>query len=620
MSAGPETFEGGLVVEGGAVTGAWIVDRQGLAEPIRFPVGMRSLHVGGRLGIRALARRTRATADGTEIPATMSEVARGVADDDARRQFTAGNANANGPSRSFCRFLGYVDHLSALAAGTAGEPMDGRFARRCADAATDVADARASLTRALAAAGPFLATLDPFARADADPYMDDEAYAAMDRSFDPAAPLAGLAARLPGLRGCAVSLWRTEGLDGSASDADIAKRLAWKLSDDKGPAPEGKVAALRAMAARFHAMPRRDGRMVREHCRAEDPVRVLGHALLALPRAWEPRTGADWMAFARCQAPVRFAMGSSVVPDISRLVGGKGRWEEHLATLLAVDPANVDAGKVSMTPVRDMATAFGHQVVRPAMPGMARINAVLAAHALLFSGRSVHRMLRMARDWHARQGLVEAAMPPPSAGRASLAAGAWLAGFPDAEVGGVSVRVLTRPAELAAEGAPGVDATGMAGLHHCVSTYAPTCRRGKARILGLRTKAPGGTRRLSTAEVSTGPGWTLVQHRGRRNDPPPAEAVVAVETYLAMCRDGTLPVDVDGFRAVQGSGGAAEDAGYDIGIPGATRAVFDAWAPLLPHYLRRAGLDGLPGLAADAKPEDGKWWRPPADTRGGRAA
>ncbi len=603
-----DPFAGGLVVEGGVVTGAWLRDLHGLCDAAAVPPGTCSLLVAGRMGRQPLGHHASAAREALEPPPSMHALVQGLAGD--RR-----------PARGFCRFLMFRARMSGIESGEAGSGVAAAFAARCAQVDGDGSlreRGLASIRTALDATQAFVDTLDPFAVRNVDDRMDDETYAAMDAGLSSGAPLAHLVARLPGLRGCAVALWRLDRLDGAVDEAGLVEALRWQLSEDKGPASPAHVAAIRAMAARFEAMPALDRSMARAHCKAEDPARVLGSGILSLPRSWEPRTGPEWVAAARCMAVVRFAMGSSATPDIARLVGGKGRWAEHLASLLAVDLGNDDGGTVTMGPVRDMGSAFGQQVVRPALPDLGRTQAALVAHGLLFSGRCVHRMLGMAREWHERQGAIDAAMQGvrASAGGASTRTdGGWAAGFPDWGHGDVEIRVLTTPGDLASEGARGVDATGRPGLRHCVGTYAPACRRGKVRILGLRGTGPGGATRLSTAEVSTAEGWRVVQHKGWRNGPPPREAETALEAYLHACRDGSLRVDRDGFRPMAGTGGAVDDAGYDATAPGARDAVFEAWGPLLPRGLRRAGLAGLPALADGVPVEDGRWWLPPGDTR-----
>jgi hypothetical protein len=142
--------------------------------------------------------------------------------------------------------------------------------------------------------------------------------------------------------------------------------------------------------------------------------------------------------------------------------------------------------------------------------------------------------------------------------------------------------------DLAAEGSSGPDTDGMAGLDHCVATYAGACAEGRSLIVSLRLTDAGTTRRVSTAELAPSPSgdWTvgtarygLVQHSGLRNARPAEEASRRLGALRARLGTGLVSIDGDALRprkvAVLGNATAEE--------------LLPHWRTVMPR--RIAGLD-----------------------------
>ncbi len=602
-------FEGGVIAEEGVVTATWLLDVHGILAPGSVHVGTSVLTMGGRIDGRPVAWSDHVHDGIATPPDRMSAFLEAYAAMRSREHRIY--------NRAFVEFL--LNHEARASLGArVGRPLPPGIVERCARAEALgrgrglAVRLRDDVRAAVAATAPFMGTLDPFALAMVCPGMEDGDYAAMDATFDPAAPLAGLICRMPGLAMTAADLWR---LYGAAAfpfrRQQLDDALTWVLSENKGPATPGRVSAVRALAARFAGLPDADRRMSMRRCRNSDPPKALFDAIEALPRSWEPRTGKEWEGMMRCEPAIRYALHAAGPDHAAAMIGGKGRWPE-LADGLSRS-SGMQGGKLDIGPARDMAEAFAHQVLRPACPDALPVSARMAAQSLLFSGRGVRRILEMTRDWHGRRAAMLAALPPLPA-RPDGAE--WGAGFPDWSHDGVEVTVLRSGRALVDEGASGLDGQGDEGLSHCVGGYASRCRRGESRILGLRIVAGGSIHRLSTAEVRLSPAYVVRQHRGMRNAAPPAEATAALEAYMSAIIGGTLPVNAEALGPMPVVEKALDDAGYDFRVPGALRSAFDMWAPLLPRRMRHAGVEGLRATVEGMPDRGAHWWVPP----GGAAA
>jgi len=209
------------------------------------------------------------------------------------------------------------------------------------------------------------------------------------------------------------------------------------------------------------------------------------------------------------------------------------------------------------------------------------------AHALLHARRGLPSILERSTRWHRLLPAINARMPHANAPEAS-----WEPLCPPFRLGAVEVRALVSAGELADEGADAPDASGVPGLAHCVAGYAKSCLRGSVDILSVRRIGRGTLpyERLSTVEI----GWDefgpeaeprVVQHRGRRNGPPAAEAERALAAFLergGLVRRAPSP-------AAEPSDAVAEACGYDWTDDVLMEAAIAAYAPAMPASLR--GLD-----------------------------
>jgi hypothetical protein len=183
----------------------------------------------------------------------------------------------------------------------------------------------------------------------------------------------------------------------------------------------------------------------------------------------------------------------------------------------------------------------------------------------------------------------EAGLPNKGSGSA------WPAAFPPFAAGnGIEVVCLTDEAQLKAEGSSVPDASGSAGLDHCVGGYGRECFTGQSHIASIRRVTPSGYERLSTVEFEPGegdePGLDVSQHYGERNRKPSDEAITALEAFLEAVDKGAVPLSEEALsrRSEQGFGEP-----YDWRVPEAMDQAFFAWSGFLPRDVARGGLPAL---------------------------
>jgi hypothetical protein len=140
------------------------------------------------------------------------------------------------------------------------------------------------------------------------------------------------------------------------------------------------------------------------------------------------------------------------------------------------------------------------------------------------------------------------------------------------------------------EGSRVKNADGSDGLDHCVGGYASKCACSRTRVVSLRKRADDGREaRISTAEIDMDRrNAVVVQHRGRKNGPPPADAETALSKYLAAISDGTLAVDLASIEPTREHAGEtiADAAGYEWHVPGNVEKAWSAWSAFLPRAAR----------------------------------
>ncbi len=541
-----------------------------------------------------------------------------------------------------CGKAGFVDALTALCArdpGISPDPVRDAWAteRGALELRFGPGDAQAAAMQVHADgfsrdARLFLGTLDE----DALPPwehgpqgIDDDAWRGIDRTFG-TAKLRWLLASYPALRGEFLAAWRERDRHGGAD--------AWK------GAVEGRLASLlrarrgwpswfsRKLPQAHSAYMGWEGNGARQVGRVDGERFVDCLDILArIPASWCPDDAADlglkaWHAFFEACPVIKVAHEMMPGTPMVDLVDCKGLWTEWLGALAALldgDARDVPSDlRNALGDIVDVAGALVSQVVAPAV---ARASGYGAADAMtdaersdlvattlvnLYGGRSILAVARGSLAWHARRERIEA-------GIASLPAGPtfsrrWPAAFPDHVEGRARIVILRTPCELADEGRSQDDASGMAGLDHCVGGYAEDCASGRCRIASLRRIGDDGVeRRSSTAELALDEDGraTVLQHRAAKNaDPDPRDAAI-LEGYLLRIREGGLAVDGEGLAPMDAPRSVVEVAGYDWGVPGSIEAVAALWRPLLPRRLRRLDAAGwaaaLPGsgrLAGDRPP------------------
>ena len=210
-----------------------------------------------------------------------------------------------------------------------------------------------------------------------------------------------------------------------------------------------------------------------------------------------------------------------------------------------------------------------------------------AAARLLLGGRTLPALAELSARWHGRADGIARLL----AERAGDAAPTGPRLFAETEAGdGYRLASLATPRELVAEGSPGPDASGVAGLAHCVGGYAEAVARGLTAVVSLRRAVPGGYERVSTAEVDVGPVAqglppSIEQHRGRGNAAPGAAAEAALRRGLgAVAAEAHLRL-----AAHLAAGPAPFDWSAAFACVRAWEEIRDAWAFAVPRPLRGAG-------------------------------
>ncbi len=326
------------------------------------------------------------------------------------------------------------------------------------------------------------------------------------------------------------------------------------------------------------------------------PASGAARHLAALPGSWVPDDPRAWAAFAACGPAVAHAVDTAPRESLAKYLNVGDDWVRYAARLAAAHgdgPGWRPLERAISRGVRDMVQAFAVQVALPAhrltRPGEAHPTAmqcIAAATVILTHGLSLRSVLEASRRWHALQAHIDAGLPrapgpPPS----------WPACLPDAVRGEVAIRVLTTRDELVAEGARGIASDGMVGLSHCVGGYVGPCLDGRCRILSLTSIGPGGAVRLSTAELAWRDGRaTVMQHAGASNASPPARAGAALARYVRDLGEGVLKATCPDLPVISEGGRTERLCGYDWDAPGAWETVHAAWSPILPGHARHAGV------------------------------
>ncbi len=647
-----EAFPFGVVERDGAVVGCWVCSD---VVRLRGPDG-RSIPEGRSSGVRGVMRARDGRLVGANVHVRAPDdhgacVLRALSAAEAGAPTPVGSPRLRGRSRdaSPTGQGGLVLQLVlAIAGGTSpGGERDRANAERMLSTLTqllgrDVED-DASMELAIEhsrrrtdTVGRFLSTVDGATLRLVDAHgrhmaeAFGEAWDGLDPSMTPGAPLARALEAHPLMPMTLADGWLRApapfARDVLAGETSRAVERGCRSARSVPDRLLGSVGMAEAAFARMEPARRASWVSMLSDDRRDDTVDApvtLVRLLASLPADWVPRDGAGWDALLAV-GPV-LSVVSWLVRDgegWSRLVNAGGRWAEFHARLSAAARGLELWDAVG--DVLHVARAYADQVLVPAMaiatgahPHAAMVGSTggmdeearpsSCAYALLFSGRSMPRMLETSTAWHGRAPAIAAAVAamcaPSGPGSGPPFRPTWPAAFPDRSEGALALVVLTDDASLVAEGArPGEGADGE-GLSHCVGGYGGACRAGRCRIASVRRLGEGDAfERLSTVELTLVDGRAVVvDHRGRSNAAPPAEAVALVLRYVASLGNGTSEVDAEGLAPVRGGDSISSVAGYEWHLPGRWEAVRDLWATHVPRRIRSLDAPSLARLA-DAVP------------------
>ncbi len=463
-----------------------------------------------------------------------------------------------------------------------------------------------------------------------------EAWSGLDPALTPDAPLAVALDARPDLADLLARAWAS---DPAALRVAVAAGRVDDLARDAAPArgvrPDLPRGTLRRAGEAWRRLTVHDLKVTWQWLpygmaeAGQDGVVRFLKMTSGIPLDWFPTAPGEWDALLALAPALNAADDACAVKDVRHLLPAGGRWAWFLGRLRSA--AGVVPLDAAVQGLGDVARAFAGQVLGPAValasePADGHLPVPddaleQVAFALLFSGRSLPRMLEDGRRWHARQHRIAAGLDALTGGAGRSG---WVASLPDLVRGDLTLRVLTDAASLTAEGHDGPDGVGVRGLAHCVGGYAARCRRGESRIASVSRRHPDGrVERLSTVEFVFGdgtPGTTQVsQHRGPRNAAPPPGCVALVDGYLAGVLDGSLPSAPDGLAVPSDVAEGMDEAGYDWRVPGAWEAVVALWGPCLPRPLRGVGAASLGRLASSVPTDEDRnrvWCPRPFGSRG----
>ncbi len=610
----------GVVVRGRAVVGCWY------AYDCRSLPGFKSMHVVEFGGLaRTPCGRMAGFVDLAEAGTPLAPRAHHMLDAAVASvvgRDTVPEHIGQGVGQAMAELLEMLGPLAWLGMAAPGGRVHERYAGRGRnETLRGMPEALGEHLATMAAAvRPFVDTLDPEARDvswlafhdgdDGSRQVAGRHYAAMDRTFDPEAPLARALRTRPEVPRSVIDAWDEGRFDPAAVDGVLERRWATRHALPR------RLADRTAEAGRtLDAMRSRGLSGLHEDCPDDvDPALAILFPLMRFPASWTPGTAEGWQAFASLH---------DVVIEASRMVGGRQPldalldaghgWAALARRLKATSGMSTSLGvRACVADVDDHVQGYVTEVLVPALRGsrslMPNAPSLHVARRLLLSGRGLPRILETSIRWHERREALRDALR----GLGDLGRGvSWPACYPPHDDGTLRLEVLVDAGSLDAEGASGVDPMGMDGLSHCVGGYAGLCRAGISRVASIRDA--GG--RVSTAEFRLGPDgrpW-LRQHRGRLNADPSPDAMEFIGRYLDLIRDGLLHFVPDDLCPDTGLDVEADHGAHDWNDPVAWEAARDLWDPFLPRRMRGLARDDLARLAvAVARDAGGErlGWRP----------
>lgn len=379
----------------------------------------------------------------------------------------------------------------------------------------------------------------------------------------------------------------------------MARNLRAKLAIDRAePLAEALTSAL---GQRKDCVPVFGKALLRRLQGLEWPLREgigpewLGEKLSVIPPEWFPKTPEDWEAFLTVADGLGRNLPQVLGVGFEDLVAGcGGKWKDFLKRIAKAytdtrPPENLDdaervewlrtggrspdespqALKNAAIDLEDMVDAYARLVVLPAAgtasgedrPYLGEVQKIQARHAaarILLGGKNAAAMFEISRHYHtqAEHILNEATgTEQRKVEFKQVAEDGWAPLCNQVRApNGVFVIPLTDPRELADEGRHGINEDGTSGLHHCVGSYASSCREHGHHILSFRRYHENGTfERLSTIEI--GParegqtGFSERQHRGMLNRDVPGDAKQAWSWFQDAVAAGEVPLNYEGIRS-----------------------------------------------------------------------
>ena len=291
--------------------------------------------------------------------------------------------------------------------------------------------------------------------------------------------------------------------------------------------------------------------------------------------------------------------------DITELRDSVKSFEKHVLTPIALDV-------LAENPAFDVSDWRASSKISDALGNRAWHGAREVLQETLLKGRSLARIGEMAERWQAEGSHI---------GRALAGAGereelTWppLTGSYASPDGSLVLSPLTSDTALREESDRMANCVGR-GL------YLPKCLYENVHILTVRGRDGSP---ISTVEVEarfrepdgTGalppPDLSVVQHKGRKNEAAPPDAVRLVEAWVEDVRQGRVKVDGEDLQAelaarqqARGERAVVDLVGYDPSDRGVREAMFKAYAFMLPRGERGMDLDawvehkGLHGMMRD---------------------
>lgn len=404
----------------------------------------------------------------------------------------------------------------------------------------------------------------------------------------------------------------------------LATGLATKMAIDRSqPLADAVAAALSGFADS------EVGRAVVKRISQSDPIPdgctldTVVRFMAAVPADWIPSKGPEWVAFCNAAHGILEDLGAEDGAVETLVRGCGGRWTEFCSRIAKKGGQEEDgcaAMRRVMSAASEMAECFSTVCVLPLAAHASPTSTVsmtpellhrsaAAARAMLLGGRSAADIADLQRRWHQeRAAILDGTRMLQDERNAELRGEIEEGGWPSLTAtvqapNGLWLVPLTNAAELADEGSHGVDANGVAGLHHCVGSYANRARSCDCHIVSVREiDGKGGYRRLSTVEFGAiQPGsdrLSVKQNKARGNGSPTNEVKDAVNWYMASVAGGLLPINRSQIAAFLESGALPEDGierlcGYDWKERDLLNAAVAPWGRFVAPAFRGMDLDGV---------------------------